>query len=286
MKEKEREDGNKCESLVWELNSRLLLYRMAMEPNFFEQESHFVSDGDISLKHKWNPISEPTKDLENDSGCFDCSICFEPAKDPVVTLCGHLYCWPCIYKWLHVRASSPDADPQQKNCPVCKAKISSGSLVPLYGHGTSSQSQSKNPHSDMFIPQRPPPSTSNITTTSSRLNHQVHENFYHSRSQTFHNQQYFPHSHGGYATLAQSDLGDIAMTNFFHPMISMLGEMVCARMFGSSNTSTFAYTNQASYPFVRNNNLRMRRQEIKVDKSLSRVSMFLLCCIILCLLLF
>ncbi|KAE8680140.1 expansin-A12-like [Hibiscus syriacus] len=242
---------------------------MAMESNLIEQGSHFAPDGDISLKHKWNSIPESTKEVEKDSGCFDCSICFESAKDPVVTLCGHLYCWPCIYKWLHVRASSLDSGPQHKNCPVCKATISSGSLVPLYGHGTSSQSHSKNPHSDMVIPQRPPP-TSNITTTSLHLNHQ----------------QYFPHPHGGYATLASSDLGGIPMMNSFHPMIGMLGEMVCARMFGSSNTSMFAYPNQASYPFSRNNNLRMRRQEIKVHKSLSRVSMFLLCCIILCLLLF
>ncbi|GMJ05235.1 RING membrane-anchor 1 [Hibiscus trionum] len=233
---------------------------MAMEPNFFE------SDGDSLLKHKWNSISdsEPTKDLDKESSCFDCSICFDAAKDPVVTLCGHLYCWPCIYKWLHIRTPSLDADPKQKNCPVCKVNISSGSLVPLYGHGASSRSQSKNPNSDMAIPQRPPP-TSNFV----------------------HNQQYFPHPHGGYTTLASSELGAIAMTtNVFHPMIRMLGEMVYAGMFGSSNTSMFAYPNQDSYPFLRSNNLRMRRQEFQVDKSLSRVSMFLFCCIILCLLLF
>ncbi|KAE8731757.1 Thioredoxin M-type 4 [Hibiscus syriacus] len=243
---------------------------MAMEPNLIVQESDFGPDGDTSLKHKWNSISEPTTDLEMDSSCFDCSICFDSAKDPVVTLCGHLYCWPCIYKWLHIRTSSLDADHRQpKNCPVCKASISSGSLIPLYGHGTSSQSQRKNPYSDMAIPQRPSP-TSNITAASS----------------LFRNQQYFPHPHGGYATLPSSDLGGIAMTNLFHPMITMLGEMVYARMFGSSNTSMFAYPNQASYPSLRNNNLSMRRQEIQVDKSLGRVSMFLFCCIILCLLLF
>jgi|TARA_B110000977_G_scaffold188631_1_gene257137 E3 ubiquitin-protein ligase RNF5 len=29
---------------------------------------------------------------------FECNICLELASDPVVTQCGHLYCWPCIYK--------------------------------------------------------------------------------------------------------------------------------------------------------------------------------------------
>ena len=31
---------------------------------------------------------------------FDCNICLEDVYDPVVTRCGHLYCWPCLYKWL------------------------------------------------------------------------------------------------------------------------------------------------------------------------------------------
>jgi len=22
------------------------------------------------------------------------------ARDPVVTLCGHLYCWPCLFRWV------------------------------------------------------------------------------------------------------------------------------------------------------------------------------------------
>ncbi|XVF18873.1 hypothetical protein REPUB_Repub11eG0060800 [Reevesia pubescens] len=259
---------------------------MAMESNFYEQEVHFESDRDISLEQRWNPMSATTRDPEKDAGGFDCNICFDSAQDPVVTLCGHLYCWPCIYKWLHVQSSSLYADQQQQNCPVCKANISSSSLVPLYGHGTSSDSESNNLHSELVIPQRPPPSGPNNITTSSHPSQHLHERFFHSRSQSFNHQQYFPHTHGGYATLASSNLGGIAMTNFFNPMIGMLGEMVYARLFGGSNTSLFAYPYQGSYPFSGNNNLRMRRQEMQVKKSLSRVSIFLFCCIILCLLLF
>ena len=33
----------------------------------------------------------------DDSGSYwDCTICFDTAVDPVVTQCGHLFCWNCI----------------------------------------------------------------------------------------------------------------------------------------------------------------------------------------------
>ncbi|RWV87190.1 hypothetical protein GW17_00050844 [Ensete ventricosum] len=61
-------------------------------------------------------------------GLFDCSICLDSAVDPVITLCGHLYCWPCIYKWMQVESIS------HHQCPVCKALLSEDTLIPLHGH--------------------------------------------------------------------------------------------------------------------------------------------------------
>ncbi|KAI5019594.1 hypothetical protein ZWY2020_044482 [Hordeum vulgare] len=34
------------------------------------------------------------------TACWDCSICLETATEPVVMLCGHLYCSTCIFCWL------------------------------------------------------------------------------------------------------------------------------------------------------------------------------------------
>lgn len=61
--------------------------------------------------------------------CFDCSICLEPVAEPVVTLCGHLYCWPCMYRWLKSKQHGSG------RCPVCKASVSEDHLVPLFGRG-------------------------------------------------------------------------------------------------------------------------------------------------------
>ncbi|KAL7185551.1 hypothetical protein ACSBR2_027486 [Camellia fascicularis] len=62
--------------------------------------------------------------LSNPSIGFDCNICLDSAQDPVVTLCSHLYCWPCIYKWIHFQSVSAENPDQQKpQCPVLKAEV-------------------------------------------------------------------------------------------------------------------------------------------------------------------
>ncbi|URD85301.1 Ternary complex factor MIP1 [Musa troglodytarum] len=84
----------------------------------------------------------------NDAGSFECNICFELAQDPVVTLCGHLFCWPCLYKWLHGHAQSSE-------CPVCKAIVEEEKLVPLYGRGKNSTDPRSKSMPGMNIPHRP-----------------------------------------------------------------------------------------------------------------------------------
>uniref|UniRef100_A0A1I7WR90 RING-type E3 ubiquitin transferase n=1 Tax=Heterorhabditis bacteriophora TaxID=37862 RepID=A0A1I7WR90_HETBA len=50
---------------------------------------------------------------EEDSARFECNICLDTAKDAVVSMCGHLFCWPCLVQWLDTR-------PSRQLCPVCK----------------------------------------------------------------------------------------------------------------------------------------------------------------------
>lgn len=101
----------------------------------------------------------------NDAGDFECNICFEFAQDPIVTLCGHLFCWPCLYKWLHLHSHSQE-------CPVCKALIQEEKLVPLYGRGKTSTDPRSKPIPGLEIPNRPaaqrpptapPPEANNLT---------------------------------------------------------------------------------------------------------------------------
>ncbi|XP_071733244.1 uncharacterized protein [Rutidosis leptorrhynchoides] len=84
----------------------------------------------------------------NDAGNFECNICFDLAQDPIVTLCGHLFCWPCLYKWLHIHSESHE-------CPVCKALIEEEKLVPLYGRGKNSTDPRSKSVPGVEIPRRP-----------------------------------------------------------------------------------------------------------------------------------
>uniref|UniRef100_A0A7N0UBV6 E3 ubiquitin-protein ligase RMA n=1 Tax=Kalanchoe fedtschenkoi TaxID=63787 RepID=A0A7N0UBV6_KALFE len=57
---------------------------------------------------------------------FDCNICLGKARDPILTCCGHLYCWPCFYQL-------DDVGPDTKECPACKGEVKDTDITPIYG---------------------------------------------------------------------------------------------------------------------------------------------------------
>nr|CAD1819524.1 unnamed protein product [Ananas comosus var. bracteatus] len=95
-----------------------------------------------------NPSFSSNASSNDLAGSFECNICFELAQDPIVTLCGHLFCWPCLYEWLHVHAHSPE-------CPVCKAIVEEDKLVPLYGRGKTTADPRSKTMPGVQIPNRP-----------------------------------------------------------------------------------------------------------------------------------
>jgi len=58
---------------------------------------------------------------------FDCSICLSEVEVPVVTQCGHLFCWGCLYGW----------GCKSNICPVCKTMCSLSTVIPIYSKGAS-----------------------------------------------------------------------------------------------------------------------------------------------------
>ncbi|KAF7803461.1 E3 ubiquitin-protein ligase RMA1H1-like [Senna tora] len=224
---------------------------------------------------EWKSIPSAMTETESCNGCFDCNICLDFAHEPVVTLCGHLYCWPCIYKWLHVQSSSLASD-EHPQCPVCKAEISHATMVPLYGRGqASAQSEDRRALcQDIFIPPRPPAFGAQALLPASSSSHGGH-NLQHSyRSPLYQEED---------ASLQMPIGATITPPGLHHPLAGMVGEMVYARVFGNSE-NVYSYPN--SYHPIGSNSLRLRRQEMQADKSLNRISIFLFCCFLLCLIVF
>jgi E3 ubiquitin-protein ligase RNF5 len=68
------------------------------------------------------PAADPTGP-GNDK--WTCPICFDRLTEPVVTSCGHIFCWPCISEWL--RRSSA--------CPTCSGHVDADHLISVHGRG-------------------------------------------------------------------------------------------------------------------------------------------------------
>lgn len=77
---------------------------------------------------------------------FECNICYEMCREPVVTTCGHLFCWMCIYQWIHMNRST-------LICPTCKNGITVNRLIPIYTKGKHDDETKE--REGLNIPERP-----------------------------------------------------------------------------------------------------------------------------------
>ncbi|CAN6823172.1 unnamed protein product [Brassica oleracea] len=116
-----------------------------------EEESKKCENGNKVIEE--DSVKEEKRVVEKSVGSegsfFDCYVCLDLSKEPVVTNCGHLFCWSCLYRWLQVS--------EAKECPVCKGEVSVKTLTPIYGRGEKNKRVSKEGVSDKNkkIPSRP-----------------------------------------------------------------------------------------------------------------------------------
>eukprot|EP01083_Nonionella_stella_P066600 175527_1 len=117
---------------------------------------------------------QPQNDEGNDSKWI-CKICLDRLKEPVVTQCGHLFCWSCLTRWLD----------RQLSCPMCQGGINKSMITPIYGHdddhkdndwttNNDTNDESKSNRSTEDIPSRP---TGNREEPPPRRNNNFHFEF-------------------------------------------------------------------------------------------------------------
>ncbi|KAJ9550242.1 hypothetical protein OSB04_014287 [Centaurea solstitialis] len=237
-----------------------------MEQFFDETElGNSFNGDDETFKSTSKSANKPERSF---SSGFDCNICLDSVQDPVVTLCGHLYCWPCIYKWIHHQNTPSEETLEKKTpkCPVCKTEISQKTIVPLYGRGQASVNEEKSPSlEELAIPPRPP--TPRYGAVGEPAGPLLSRRGFHQRAPP---------------PLSMPDRGGVDLATVVmspSPTIGMLGEMVSGRILGDLETPLFATPN--SYNLAGVSTRRARRQATEADRLLSRIYTFLFCCLIL-----
>ncbi|KAM0949445.1 putative transcription factor C2H2 family [Dioscorea sansibarensis] len=222
---------------------------------------------EAALEHGDEQLKKASMNQASAGGCFDCNICLDFAVDPVVTLCGHLYCWPCIYKWLQVQAATV-----QQQCPVCKAALSENTLVPLYGRG---HYTTGGKHSNSQVPQRRHAVQYDNGDRQLLVHHHQHQQRRHLESH-MDTSNGNPHSASVENRVMNSTAGEV------------LGGIASAVV-------PWAFRGQAPGMYnlsmnhqttVNAGNLRLRQHEMEMERSLHQIWLFLSCCALLCLILF
>ncbi|XP_010257488.1 PREDICTED: uncharacterized protein LOC104597567 isoform X2 [Nelumbo nucifera] len=124
------------------------------------QRNVTAGEGDIYVNgnaagHATTHVLEIGNDHDNENtgdggSFFECNICMDMAKDPVITRCGHLFCWPCLYRWLYIHSDFNE-------CPVCKGDVEDTDIIPIYGRGINSTEEQENAAAEprLIIPPRP-----------------------------------------------------------------------------------------------------------------------------------
>ncbi|KAF8689244.1 hypothetical protein HU200_042035 [Digitaria exilis] len=100
------------------------------------QQTHPTPTADkspASVNAAPSSTKEPDDKGSRNAANFECNVCFDMAAEPVVTKCGHLFCWECLYQWLHVHSN-------HRECPVCKGQVADDAIIPIYGRGGSAAS--------------------------------------------------------------------------------------------------------------------------------------------------
>lgn len=104
--------------------------------------------GQSFASNSGDDYSAPGTPAGSGNGGFECNICLDQSREPVTTLCGHLFCWPCLWRWL-------EDCPQPGRCPVCKAAVTKDTVIPLYARGGDS-GHGMHARARAGAPQRPP----------------------------------------------------------------------------------------------------------------------------------
>ncbi|KAL4158442.1 hypothetical protein PRNP1_004218 [Phytophthora ramorum] len=99
-------------------------YRFVISP--LEQDA-VVPTWDLEALTEWSSVEQVLLwyDVESPQTC---PICMDTFRAPKITKCGHIFCWPCILRYLSM------TDKYWRRCPMCFESVQKGHLRSVQLH--------------------------------------------------------------------------------------------------------------------------------------------------------
>ncbi|KAF9632533.1 Ergosterol biosynthesis ERG4/ERG24 [Lasiodiplodia theobromae] len=94
-------------------------YRFIVDPRG-DYEKQAI-DADVHLD--WNNVLQVLASAQSQSA--SCPICLETPVAPRMARCGHIFCLPCLIRFMHAEAETklPEKKAKSKKCPICEDNI-------------------------------------------------------------------------------------------------------------------------------------------------------------------
>ncbi|KAJ1667807.1 hypothetical protein EV178_001004 [Coemansia sp. RSA 1646] len=100
-------------------------FRFALKPQFWQNFKPITVRPDMQLRWEW--IERVIMPVTGEP--INCPICLSPPIAARVTECGHVFCFPCILRFL---SYDSDEEKHNKKCPVCWSAITNNDLFPVH----------------------------------------------------------------------------------------------------------------------------------------------------------
>jgi len=100
-------------------------HNFAIYPSYFSDERREYYDGSIESTDiiiDWGSVSQV---WYNTNKQYDCPVCLYPPVCPRIIPCGHVICWPCVYRYFSTRKNKSMVVITKQNapCPVCQIQV-------------------------------------------------------------------------------------------------------------------------------------------------------------------
>ncbi|KAJ2878994.1 hypothetical protein IWW38_006203, partial [Coemansia aciculifera] len=100
-------------------------FRFVLKPMYWLNFKSIATQADLQLEWTW--IERVIMPVAGET--VACPICLSPPKAARVAKCGHVFCYPCVLRYLSFES---ERGMVPKKCPICWAMVTGDDLLPVH----------------------------------------------------------------------------------------------------------------------------------------------------------